>query len=99
LAKSVQGAEEESKHDLSHSVACRLRRRLQVVEADPLDPFGDQYALPAQDGHDVRNDNERVPTPAPGKRPLVMRLVLVIELLRDGGGVLGHRYGRLYYIA
>ena len=82
LTKPVERAEEESEHDLPHPVARRPGRCLHPLEAHPIHPFCDQYALSAQGGHDVRNDDEGVSAPAPRKSTLGLSFVLVSRALR-----------------
>src|SRR5947209_19513678 len=89
VAVAVERAEEEPEHDLAEAIARRLGESLHLLEADPVDPLGDEHALAREVGDDARHERERVPPEAARERSLGLRLVLVVELLREALAHLG----------
>ena len=94
VAVPVERPEEEAEHDLAEAVARGAVLRLDLLEADPVDPLGDEHVLCRELGHDSRHVDERVPAPRAREGAVLLGLVLVVELvgepLLDLGG---HRLG------
>ena len=77
----IHRVEVEPHHDLADPVAFGLGELLDLREAHALDPLGDHHPPTGQRGHDVRDVDERVAAVGARKRPLVLGLELVVELL------------------
>src|SRR5207237_5485127 len=91
--------EEESNDNLADAVAGDARRLLDLLEADAIDPLGDQHPSAAHTGNHVGDEDERVSAPSARERALRLSLVFVVELLADtlaelegcGGGIEARR--------
>ncbi len=69
--------------DLGVAVAHGVRLGGNRVEAEPVDPIGDEDPTAAELGVDRGNADERVPAPKPRQAAMVGRLELVVALLDD----------------
>ena len=74
--------EEEPHDDLPQLVTPLLVVRAGDVEAMTVHPFADEHALARERSHDRRDVHERVAAVGPGKRPLLLRLELKVQLLK-----------------